>query len=80
MGTQSMAKRGRPPKLSAEPQAVLVEIVESDPTATMSEIQQELARPPARPPDPAEAPPADRPRSARGSGSSGPRGSAGRPD
>jgi len=39
-----MAKRGRPPKLSAEHRATLIEIVESDPTATMAEIQQELAR------------------------------------
>ena len=37
-----MSKRGRPPKLTAEHRATLVEIVESNPTATMAEIQQEL--------------------------------------
>lgn len=39
-----MAKRGRPPKLNTEHRALLVAIVESNPTATMAEIQQELAR------------------------------------
>ncbi len=39
-----MTKRGRPSKLTTEHLAVLVEIVKSDPTATLGEIQQELAR------------------------------------
>jgi hypothetical protein len=38
-----MAKRGRPPKIDAGQQALLVEIVESNPTATLREMQQELA-------------------------------------
>lgn len=38
-----MAKRGRPLKINADQQALLVDIVESNPTATLREIQQELA-------------------------------------
>ena len=37
-----MAKRGRPVKIGADQQALLVEIVGSNPTATLREIQQEL--------------------------------------
>lgn len=39
-----MAKRGRPFKIVDEQRAVLVAIVEADPTATSEEIQAELAR------------------------------------
>lgn len=38
-----MAKRGRPLKINADQQALLVDIVQSNPTATLREIQQELA-------------------------------------
>ncbi len=36
--------RGRPPKISEEHRAVLVSLVEADPTATMEELQSALAR------------------------------------
>ncbi len=39
-----MAKRGRPPKIDAGQQALLVEIVESNQTAILRKMQQELAR------------------------------------
>ena len=35
---------GRPPKIQAEHEAILLEIVESDPTATVEEIRLELLR------------------------------------
>jgi transposase len=44
IGSAGMAKRGRPPKISNESRAKLVEIVEGNPTATLQEIAQELAR------------------------------------
>ncbi|KOR46040.1 hypothetical protein ADT25_07285 [Xanthomonas oryzae] len=35
---------GRPPKIQAEHEAMLVQIVESDPTATIEEVRLELSR------------------------------------
>lgn len=37
-----MAKRGRPPKISDEQRAVLVQIVQSSPTATLAEVETTL--------------------------------------
>ena len=39
-----MTNRGRPLKITADQRALLAEIVESSPTATLREIQQELER------------------------------------
>jgi transposase len=44
VGTRSMAKRGRPFKLGPGQVAVVAGIVEANPTATLEEIQAELAR------------------------------------